>query len=392
MVGSQNVMYNLRKKIRNKLRDIIDFVIYLESFFWSREISAKRLLIIKTDALGDFLLFSPTLGFYRKIFPNYEIDLMVSTAGYELAKYFKNNVDKLLVLDRSKFNKNLFYRRKIFRSIYKMGYEIVVYPTYSREVNADHLVKFAKAKESIGWNGDTSNITDFDKKKGNRFYTKIFNSNIARLSELDRNYEFIEFLGCKTKHNPPSLPQMPVSDKLFNFLTEKYFVIHPGSSIGHRMWPLEKYVELIKKLNSHFNGGVKFVITGSLSEKRIGAFLQETLPGFVIDMIGQTDVANLVLVLKNSRIYIGSDTGAAHISAAVGTPTVCVMGGGHLKRFFPYGDLNKNRIVYDAEAPCLYDNWRCCEHIAYSKSATCIASVTVQDVFGTVIDTLKQNE
>ena len=50
--------------------------------------------------------------------------------------------------------------------------------------------------------------------------------------------------------------------------------------------------------------------------------------------------------LKWLNYILGVKQVPLHIAVAAGTPTVCLMGGGHFGRFFPYGDIDKNRIVY----------------------------------------------
>jgi ADP-heptose:LPS heptosyltransferase len=52
------------------------------------------------------------------------------------------------------------------------------------------------------------------------------------------------------------------------------------------------------------------------------------------------------------------DSSPAHLAVAVNTPTVCVIGGGHYKRFFPYGDPKLFRAATE-ELDCFYCDWKC---------------------------------
>jgi len=47
----------------------------------------------------------------------------------------------------------------------------------------------------------------------------------------------------------------------------------------------------------------------------------------IIDITGKTTLTTLAAILKSSLLYIGNDTGTVHLASAVGTPTVCIMGG-----------------------------------------------------------------
>ena len=79
-------------------------------------------------------------------------------------------------------------------------------------------------------------------------------------------------------------------------------------------------------------------------------------------------------VIQNARVLIGSDSCTIHMAAAVDTPNICLMGGGHFGRFYPYGDLSKNRIVYKKMA-CYGCHWKC-----KFKESKCIQEINVEDV------------
>jgi ADP-heptose:LPS heptosyltransferase len=272
----------------------------------------------------------------------------------------------------------------------------VIYPTYSRESLGDAIVKVSKATERIGQVGNTDNISQWQKNITDRFYTKLIPIEGSPLTEIERNRKFAESLGALVIHAP--LPSLTVSDTEVaaaqRFLISRglknkpYAVINPGSQAPFKRWPLKCFAEVIDYLHTHY--GLEIVLTGIPSERYLGENIQKMTRVKVIDTIGWTSFVELSAILKKSILYVGNDTGTVHIAAAVGTPTVCIMGGGHFGRFFPYGDLTKNRIVYDKNMSCKNDNWRCAQTVAAGQPAPCIQSIPVEDVIKEIDEILRK--
>jgi ADP-heptose:LPS heptosyltransferase len=98
----------------------------------------------------------------------------------------------------------------------------------------------------------------------------------------------------------------------------------------------------------------------------------------VVRLAGKTDLLQLAAIFKHSVLYIGSETGPLHLAVAVGTPTVCILGGGHFGRFYPYGDLRKHRAVFQ-KMDCYHCNWECIYEVPH-----CIRDITVEAAWETV--------
>ena len=73
-----------------------------------------------------------------------------------------------------------------------------------------------------------------------------------------------------------------------------------------------------------------------------------------------------------------------HISTAVGTPVVCIIGDGHFGRFVPYPDLpgqsSKIKAVF-RKMPCYGCNWECVFSLSKGDPAPCISNISVEEVW-----------
>lgn len=376
----------IKNRVKNLIKKIAFKLIELELFLYKKNNSGKKkLLLIRIDAIGDFVIFSPMLKYYRQLYPKYEITLLVSGVNEELAKLFINYIDKIILIDKERFNIDIFYRRKLLIELKKEGFDITIYPAYSRERLGDYIIRISNAKEKISFDGNLCNISKEQKQQNNHDYTKLIEATPEIISEPLRNREFIELLGkIKVDDYIPTListndnkTEANVLLKKAGLKTKKFVVINPGAGAFYRIWQINKYIELINWLKTNYN--FEIVVCGSPKEQNIvDQIKQASVP--IINFVGKTNLITLAEILRQSILYIGSETGTLHLSSAVGTPTVCIMGGGHLGRFFPYGDLNKNRIVYDHDMKCKNDNWKCAKGLPKGQPAPCIANIQLDDV------------
>ena len=100
----------------------------------------------------------------------------------------------------------------------------------------------------------------------------------------------------------------------------------------------------------------------------VGGILEAVHPkakGRIVNLCGRTPLRVLAKIVEKARLLVGTDSLGIHVAAAVGTPNVCLLGGGHFGRVYPYGDPRRNRIVcnlmgcYGCNWKCLYDRARC---------------------------------
>jgi len=348
----------------------------------------RKLLIVRIDAIGDFIIFSPMLKYYRMLYPDYHISLLVNVLVLDLAQRF-DEINELIGFDRKKFNRNLIYRMILLKKIKEEAFDIVIYPTYSREPNGDYIVKYSKAEEKIGFSGDTCNITPEVKSRNDKYYKKLIPATQGLFIEIERNREFVEALGAKTNDITPSFTPSKHDEKEGDKILlecglkqpRPFVVICPGASLKGRIWLLERYAKVVTWLKKE--RGVEVVICGSSSDGHLAITIENIANLPVIDITGKTTLSTLAAVLKKSLLYIGSETGILHLASAVSTPTICIMGGGHFRRFFPYGDSSKNRIVYK-QMNCFNCNWKCIYPIRKGKPLPCIERITVHEVLKVV--------
>lgn len=353
----------------------------------------KKILFIRLDAIGDFILWLNAAKEIRRLYPQgeYEITLLgnqIWTSIAEKLPYF----DRVLSLDRRKFLNNPFYRLKVLKNIRQAGFNIVIQPTFSREfLFGDAIVRVSGAEKRIGSQGDFSNIMPWQKRISDRWYTKLISASDKSLMEIERNAEFMKELGLKEIR--AGIPSLPVSGNLpSGFDLSDYYVIFPGAGVELKKWPLSHFKELHRRI-FEATGWVG-VVCGGQGEKLLGETIEQYVDVPLQNWIGRTSLRELVEIIAKAHILIGNDTSAVHIAAAVSTPAVCILGGGHFGRFLPYRlEVETDRPLPEAvfhKMECFGCNWRCIYPIRRGEPAPCVANVLVDMVWEEVENVLER--
>lgn len=353
----------------------------------------KKILIIRLDAIGDFILWLDAAKGLRELYPQstYEITLLgnqIWTPVAEKVTFF----DRVLSLDRRKFINNPFYRLKILKNIRRAGFSTVIQPTFSREfLFGDAIVRASGAEKRIGSQGDFSNIMPWQKRISDRWYTKLIPASGKSLMEIERNAEFMQGLGLeKFQAGLPELSVVASLPKYFD-LTD-YYILFPGAGAPCRRWPISSFKELAERI--YYETSWIGVICGGHDEKEFGETLVHELNVPVQNLAGRTTLNELITIIDKAHFVIGNETSGVHIAAAVSTHAVCILGGGHYGRFMPYQLEVKTEkplpITVFHKMDCFGCNWRCIYPIRRGEPAPCVANVSVDMVWEKVENVIER--
>jgi len=345
--------------------------------------NAQSVLLIRPDAIGDFILWIDSAQHFKRIYPDKKIVLLGNHSWTDLAKKLPF-WDEVWELDRTKFVRNPTYRVVLLRKIRKAGFEVAIQPVYSREfLYNDAIVRISGAQEKIGSAGDCSNIQPVEKKIGDQFYTRLIPTKPHLLMELKRNAEFMCELGMNMKTGLPDLSS--VLEGVENPLNDVngYYVLFPGAGWSGRQWPITRFAVLAIKIYRQY--GFTAVICGNSDEQELAESLISQTDVPTLCMTGKTNLIELAAIIKGACFLVGNETSAIHFSAAVSTPSLCILGGGHYARYMPYEIESKIEsplplpIIHQMD--CFGCNWRCRYSYQRGGPVPCIEKISVDEVF-----------
>jgi ADP-heptose:LPS heptosyltransferase len=350
-------------------------------FFSKFRKSQKRLLIIKTGAIGDYILFRNYLEIVRNSekFNDYTITLLGNELWQDLALHYDDAfVDDFIFINPESLYETPLKTWKLGRKLFKNNYELVLLPSYTRYLITDGLAALTGTKKIIGFDGDDEGIAPWYKAKTDKFYARRLILPLNIDFEFERSKFFFEtVLNLRIAIKSPEIR--------FNKGDKYGIVIFTGAGNFKRQWEKEKFLALIKLIQSKSSQSI--YLAGEANGVETGAYLAGNLPpNSIINLTGKTSLPQLVQLIGNASLVIANETSAIHIAATTNTKSVCILGGGHFERFAPYPDYIQNKPVCVFEKlECYYCNWNCQFKTNKMEPFPCISILSTEQVWQEVL-------
>jgi ADP-heptose:LPS heptosyltransferase len=118
---------------------------------------------------------------------------------------------------------------------------------------------------------------------------------------------------------------------------------YPQRNSDPKLWPLENYIELGKKLVSA-NPDIQLVITGSQNERFLAKRFVSAIPG-TIDLVGKTSIQSVAALTSKLALFITQDTGILHVACASGVPLIALFGPTNVEATGPYPQGGRHTII-----------------------------------------------
>ena len=120
--------------------------------------------------------------------------------------------------------------------------------------------------------------------------------------------------------------------------------VHPGATWPWRLWPAERWPQLIRLLEENRPEARVNVVTPPGHGAALALALVGTTP--TVRVLPPMGLRELMATLVHGSLYVGNDGGVLHTAVALGVPTVGLFGGENRpEEWFPYGHLGPYRAV-----------------------------------------------
>ncbi len=267
----------------------------------------QNLLVVRTDRVGDVVLTTPVLKFLRKKYSSAHIAFMVRPYVYDLVKD-NPYVDEILVYDKDKKHRGWLASFLYSQALRKKKFDLVLIFNPTLRV---HLMScFARIPVRIGYSRKwgrmllTHNVED-KKHEGKKH-------------EYEYCFDVLKSVGIENT----VIQDLYVTESRFEHVSLKkaYVVIHPFASCPSKVWPHEKFKELVFEILSRWEGNV--VLVGEGQNSFFSSFYHDR----VVNLIGKLKLDQLAYVLRLAACLISNDSGPVHMASAVETPSVVIFG------------------------------------------------------------------
>jgi ADP-heptose:LPS heptosyltransferase len=142
--------------------------------------------------------------------------------------------------------------------------------------------------------------------------------------EVDRHLALMSLLGAPPAGRQLEFPIEPDDEHAAEGIRARhglrdYVAVHPGATSSSRRWPPERFAVVGDALAAD---GLDVAVTGVAGEKRTTGAVVDAMRAPAADLCAATSLGAFAALLRDARLVVCSDTGAAHVAAATGTPAV----------------------------------------------------------------------
>jgi len=355
--------------------------------------NVSRILLVRTDKIGDVVLTTPAIAAVRAKFPEAYLVGLTSTIGYEV--YSSNpHLNKTICLDDPRYE-GFFGLLHLVSDLNKEKLEVAV--VFQASFRVAFAVWFSRIRYRIGplskwWSWFFYNL-------GRRQ-----NRSAVEMHEADYNLQLLRTFGISVADTweKTYLNVSPEKKKTIkSFLKEKGLnpkfktvAIHPGMAGSALNWPERHYISLGRRLLKHYN----IIVTGgpgenTLVDRVIQGITREHgyLPDqpMAIKYYGENGLKEFIALLDACDGVVAPSTGPMHIAVALGKKTVTVFSPIKVQsalRWGPYGvpfgtnlgiSPNDQVSILVPDVNCA-ENFKCALHACIYYP--CMPRISVEDV------------
>ena len=318
-------------------------------------ISPKRILLVKTHAIGDTIMITPAMRALRNRFPHAYIVLLTGKLSKEIIDG-NPDVDRILSFNESAlFNRDLLHIINLIKMVRKENFEVAFVFHYSTLI---HLLVLAfSIPVRIGFDKNGSGFLLTHKvpwdEKGERW-------------TADVHLDLARFVGAEIKDKKLKI-EISEDDIKFanNFLRDNkinrddiLIGIFPGGgknprdTVYQKHWGVENFAVIINTLYAKYKA--KPIIFGAEDDKGITAKLSKLSKINPINTCGKVNLRQLAALIKKCSLLITNDSAPLHIAIAVNTPTISIFGPTKARALV---EKNERHIAIQSSYPCSPCYW-----------------------------------
>ena len=304
----------------------------------------KSICILRLSAIGDVCHAVATVQAIQARYPQAEITWVIGKIEAKL-------LEKLPGIEFIVFDKKSGLRsyKDLYSRLKNRKFDILLHMQIALRASLATLCIRATEK----WGFDKSRA-----KEGQWLFT---NRQVLPQTEphvADGFWGFAQAIGVSSKLKPTW--NMPVSEDDRNWCQQQinsqsidentenksYLVISPAASKAERNWLPERYAAVA---DHAYTKGLKIVLSGGPSEmeRHLGEEITSAAKSPIINLIGKTNLPQLLALLAKAKFVLAPDSGPAHMATTVNTPVIGLYAHSNPKRTGPYHSQLTTISVYE---------------------------------------------
>ena len=325
-----------------------------------------KIIISRTDSIGDVILTLPLCVWLKKQFPQTELVFLGRTYTKDIIACF-DVVDTFLNFDD-------FPSIPTSERIARLKADCIIHVFPNREIAA--LSKKAKIPMRIGTAHRVFHLLTCN-------YRLNFSRKRSLLHEAQLNFELLKPLGLNEipsfealfeSLNHFNIPTVSLPTEFSGIDLSNTIILHPKSQGSASEWPLEKYIELAQVLVKQKK---TVIFTGTENEGKEFSAILPVHPQ-IIDSSGKLNLKQLICLIASCDALVACSTGPYHIAGISGIKAIGL--------FSPRKPIHPGRwkALGNKSVALVFDS--SCSECKKGKACSCIENISVQSVLSAIND------
>ncbi|HEX8143408.1 MAG TPA: glycosyltransferase family 9 protein [Pyrinomonadaceae bacterium] len=333
----------------------------------------RRVLVVRLRSIGDTVLATPALHALRRFLPGVRLDVLLEDWVAPVLDGF-SDVDNIIRIERGA---STLARARAARELRSTRYDVAF--NLHGGTTATLLTRSSGARHRVGY-------ADYQ-------YSRLHNHNApspielwgrTRLHSVEQQLALVGWAGVPVSDRPPT--HLAVTERAAASVQAKLLaeglderaplaLIHPAAAFATKQWESANFARVVEYLSERRINCVAIAAPGEAqlvaelsrqSSARLHAFTDLSLP-------------EVTALAARSSLFVGNDSGIAHIAAAVRTPSVVIFGSSNITHWRPWAIAPSETVREELSCqPC--PGYTCAEF----DHPECIRRVKVENVIAAI--------
>ena len=330
----------------------------------------RKVLLVRLRSIGDTVLATPSIFALKRFLPDAEIDILVEDWVAPVLDHHPH-VNRVVVMERG----GLRARTRAARALRSAGYD-VVYNLHGG-TTATFLTRATGARHRVGYES-----YQYAQLHNHQAPSPLALWQQPKTHSVEQQLALLGWTGVPVTDRPrtelginPAAADA-VDQRLARAGLEgkKLALIHPAAAFATKQWAVENFARVIE-----------FLASRDFAPVAIAAPNESAL---IRDLVSASSAAittfelplpEVTALAARSALFVGNDSGIAHIAAAVETPSVVIFGSSNVAHWRPW-NRSAAEVVFE-EMPCQPCHGYFCEKFAQPE---CILRVPVPRVIAAI--------
>jgi predicted lipopolysaccharide heptosyltransferase III len=290
--------------------------------------TVERVLFIRLRSIGDTVLSTPSLIALKRFLPQVSVDILLEDWVAPVLNGFPH-IDNVITLER----KNTPARARVARQLRANRYD-VVYNLHGG-TTATLLTRATGARHRVG----------YENYQYARLHNQLSPSSASlwgreKTHSVEQQLALLGWTGVPVSDRPPTElavtagASAAIAARLqtARLIDVPFAVIHPAAAFATKQWAANNFGRVAESLSSQ---GLGVIAITTPAEQSI---IDEMNRNTATPTVAFTDLSlpEITALLARARLFVGNDSGIAHMAAAVETPSVVIFGSSNRAHWRPW--------------------------------------------------------